>query len=87
MPFGLGTQEMLVIGVVALLLFGSRLPDVARSLGKSLTEFKKGMSGIEEDFRAASRGETTSHSTPTERPAAADQPTIPTAPKFEAPRV
>lgn len=38
-----GGWEWVVILVVALLLFGKRLPDVARSIGKSLTEFKKGL--------------------------------------------
>jgi len=40
---GLGTQEVVLILIVILLLFGAkRLPDLARSLGKSLSEFKKG---------------------------------------------
>jgi sec-independent protein translocase protein TatA len=39
--FGLGMAEILVICVIGLLLFGNRLPDVARSLGKSLMEFRK----------------------------------------------
>jgi len=49
--FGLRTVEMLVIGVVAVLLFGSRLPSVARSLGKSMTEFKRGLSDVQDEIR------------------------------------
>src|SRR5213594_1899025 len=42
--FGLGSQELLVILVIALVLFGAnRLPQLARSLGSSLKEFKKGI--------------------------------------------
>ena len=45
MPGGL---EWVVIGLVALLLFGKRLPGIARSLGQSLTEFKSGLAGTDE---------------------------------------
>jgi sec-independent protein translocase protein TatA len=42
--FGRGTQELLVILVIVLVLFGgSKLPEIARSLGKSMHEFKKGI--------------------------------------------
>ncbi len=40
---GLSPMHMLFFMVVALLLFGSRLPDVARSIGKAITEFKRGL--------------------------------------------
>jgi sec-independent protein translocase protein TatA len=42
--FGLGSQELLVILVIAVVLFGAnKVPELARSLGRSMTEFKKGM--------------------------------------------
>ena len=48
-----GGYEMLVVGLVAVLIFGNRIPTVARSLGRSLTEFKKGVAGVEDDIDAA----------------------------------
>lgn len=39
----LGLPELIVIGIVALLIFGKRLPEVGRSLGKGIVEFKKGL--------------------------------------------
>lgn len=42
--FGLGYQELLIILVIVLVLFGAnRLPELARSLGSSVKEFKKGV--------------------------------------------
>jgi len=44
--FGLGIQELLIILLIALLLFGAaRLPEIGRALGKAMSEFKKGMHG------------------------------------------
>jgi sec-independent protein translocase protein TatA len=43
--FGLGMAEILVICIIGLVLFGNRLPGVARSLGKSLMEFRKELNG------------------------------------------
>ncbi len=47
--FGASPVELVIVGIVALLLFGKRLPDVMRSLGKSITEFKKGVSDSSEE--------------------------------------
>jgi sec-independent protein translocase protein TatA len=54
----LGPTEMMIVGFVALLIFGNRLPSVMRSLGKSVTEFKKGVSGIEDDIENAVTADT-----------------------------
>jgi TatA/E family protein of Tat protein translocase len=43
-----------VLLVIGLLLFGKRLPEVGRSLGKGIVEFKRGLKGIEEDIEEAS---------------------------------
>src|SRR3970282_1029826 len=48
--FGLGYQELLLILVIVLILFGAqRLPDLARSLGSSVKEFKKGVTELKDD--------------------------------------
>jgi len=52
--FGLGYQELLIILVIVLVLFGAkRLPDLAKSLGSSVKEFKKGVTEITKDDTAA----------------------------------
>lgn len=49
---GLGTGEIILILIIVLLLFGAkRLPELARSLGKSLREFKKAASDIQEEIQ------------------------------------
>lgn len=82
-PGGIGPMEMIIFGVIALLLFGKRLPEVARSLGKGIVEFKKGVRGIEDDMddNMSKRS-----SQPQSRPIPEDDRAEVTAPKFEPPQ-
>ncbi len=48
-----GWAEMLIIAAVGLLIFGRRLPEVGRSLGKGIVEFKRGLRGIEDEVEDA----------------------------------
>ena len=43
--------QLFIIGMIALLLFGNRVPEVMRSLGRGLSEFKKGLTTVEDDIR------------------------------------
>lgn len=81
--FGIGGSEMLVLAVIGLLLFGKRLPEVARNLGKGMMEFKKGMYDLQDEVTSASRS---SFSTAQSRPIPADAREEATAPKFEPPK-
>ncbi len=79
---GLSPSHVLIFGVIAIMLFGNRLPTVARSLGRSLSEFKKGMSDLEQDFKSSI------YSEPKQRVTYNDQPEQqPAGPRFEPPKV
>jgi sec-independent protein translocase protein TatA len=57
--FGLGSTELIVLAVLGLLLFGRRLPEVGKNLGKGIVEFKKGLKGVEDEIdQQASRPST-----------------------------
>ena len=78
---------ILVLGAIAVLLFGERLPEVARSIGKGLMEVKNGMRGLQDEIQSAvnsatavepPKRSTTYYGEPEDREEA-------TAPKFEPP--
>ena len=62
----LGWTEIILLAVLGLLIFGRRLPEVGRSLGKGIVEFKKGLSGIEEDMENAGTAPPTGPAEPDE---------------------
>lgn len=51
-PGGIGYAEIILIGIVAVVLFGSRLPEVARSVGQSYTQFRKGLNDIQSSVKS-----------------------------------
>jgi sec-independent protein translocase protein TatA len=69
-----GPDNWLIIALVALLLFGKRLPEVGRSLGKGIIEFKKGLQGIEDDMDSAMNKPSASST---------DRPALPSSYKFD----
>jgi sec-independent protein translocase protein TatA len=89
--FGVGIDSLfspmhlLILLVVGILVFGKRLPEIGRYLGKGIVEFKKGMKGLEDDFDG---GTAAAPARPQEQQPVADQIRPPqrvaaTAPKFE----
>jgi sec-independent protein translocase protein TatA len=74
---------MLIVLVIGVLLFGKNLPNVGRSLGKSLMEFKKGLNDIKREVDVASYEQPASKRAVKQY--AADDYDEPTAPKFEPP--
>lgn len=50
LAWSFGGWELIVVALVGLLLFGRRLPEVGRGLGRSIVEFKKGLKGLKDDI-------------------------------------
>ena len=89
--FNLQPGEMMLVAVVAVLLFGKRLPEVGRSLGKGIVEFKKGLRGLGDEFditgtsSSSSYSSSSSSSSRSELARANDDAGMISVPKFEPP--
>jgi len=81
--FNLGTQEILILLVIGVLLFGRRLPEVGRYLGKGIVEFKKGMKGLEDDLESNNNNTMVRQEPSALEPPRPPQRVATTAPKFE----
>ena len=73
---------MIILGVIGVLLFGKRLPDVGRQIGKGLAEFRKGMHGIQTELDSAMNS---TASPPLEQDDVDEFYQEPNSPKFEPP--
>lgn len=50
----LGTWDMVILLVLGLVIFGGRLPEVGKNLGRGIIEFKKGLKSVEEEIETGS---------------------------------
>jgi sec-independent protein translocase protein TatA len=82
-----GYTEMLIFGFIALMLFGSKLPDVARNFGRSYRDIRRKVEDMQREFREWDKPDPNTPSTSSFLPMAEDEPSrsSPAAPKFSPP--
>ncbi len=87
--FGLGFGELVIVGIVAIVLFGKRLPEVARSFGKKYAGFRKQLNELQQSFNVHEILDVNAPYTPPSRSARSsadyDDHDEASAPRFEPP--
>ncbi|WP_146524533.1 Sec-independent protein translocase subunit TatA/TatB [Novipirellula artificiosorum] len=87
--FGLSPFELMVIGVIAVVLFGGNLPEVARKFGGSYRELRRTLNDVQQQFRNAEHEANKAMSMDNSKKEASeselDEPDEPSAPKFKPP--
>jgi sec-independent protein translocase protein TatA len=93
--FGMGPSELVIVGIIAVLLFGRKLPEVAKSLGSSYREFRKGLNELQSQVNVRDLYSTSSPSPSSPKSSSSESKSSPygdfddhteaTAPKFEPP--
>lgn len=81
----MGMQEMVIIGVMAVVLFGKNLPDVAKKLGRSYRDFRKGLADMQAQFNLDDEPASSSHGDQSYYNDDYEDYEPPAAPKFEPP--
>jgi len=72
---GIGTWEILLIFLVALLLFGAkRIPEIAKGLGKGITEFKRAVKDVKDEIETSAEDTTPSQPPPHTTPQGSQEP-------------
>ncbi|TWU21110.1 sec-independent translocase [Novipirellula galeiformis] len=87
--FGLSPFELMVIGVIAVVLFGGNLPEVARKFGSSYRDVRRTLNDVQQQFREAEyeakRALTLDTPAANKLDEPEDEPAEPAAPKFKPP--
>lgn len=83
--FGLGTWEILLVGVIAVMLYGRRLPEVAKSFGATYRQFRRQLNDLQSQFSLDDITAPTNPYSPPKTYSDYDDHEVISAPRFEPP--
>ncbi|NBW97476.1 MAG: twin-arginine translocase TatA/TatE family subunit [Planctomycetia bacterium] len=83
--FGLGPMEIVVIGAIAVMLYGKRLPEVGRSVGQTIGELRKQMAALSREMDLAAHVDGTASRTVSRRIGGGDDGPQVSSPRFDPP--